>query len=206
MNRSTRLAIAAAVIGLALRLVTGLPPWPERTVTVTISLLLLAAAAVAAMWALLTIDEGLLPEPAPDAEVPDGEPAPDAPATARIHHLDLDELAQLAGCHTLVYRAVADVPTGDPETAFEVSQNLEERPWNSAPRIRPLSFAPARSTSVGDVIEIAGTLHIVRDVGFGVVASFEDALEEARSTSFLGLYVGAHPRSILYDQLRTRPS
>ncbi len=206
MNRSARLVITAAVIGLALGLLAGLPPWPERTVMVTISLLLLAAAAVAAMWAMLTIDEGLVPEPAPDAEVPDGEPAPDAPATARIHHLDLDGRAQLDGCHTLFYKAVADVETGDPETAFEVSQNLEERPWNSAPRIRPLSFAPARSTSVGDVIEIAGTLHIVRHVGFGVVGSFGEALEEARSSSFLGLYASAHPRSILYHQLRTRAS
>lgn len=205
MNRATRRAVSAAVIGLALGLVTGLPPWPERTVTVTISLLLLAAAAVAAMWALLTIDEGLVPEPAPEAEVPDGEPAPDAPATARIHHLDLDELAQLASCHTLVYRAVADVPTADPETAFEMSQNLES-PWAAGDRVSPLAGTNCRSTSVGDVIVIAGTLHIVRDVGFGVVASFEEALEEAHSSSFLGLYVSAHPRSILYHQLRTRAS
>ena len=205
MNRSTRRAVSAAVIGLALGLVTGLPPWPERTVTVTISLLLLAAAAVAAMWALLTFDEGLVPEPAPDAEVPDGEPAPDAPATARIHHLDLDELAQFVGCHTLVYRAVADVPTADPETAFEMSQNLEA-PWTAGDGVSSLAGKNCRSTSVGDVIEIAGTLHIVRHVGFGVVGSFGEALEEARSSSFLGLYASAHPRSILYHQLRTRAS
>ncbi len=124
MNRSTRRAVSAAVIGLALGLVTGLPPWPERTVTDTISLLLLAAAAVAAMWALFTIDEGLVPEPAPDAEVPDGEPWPDAPATARIHHLDLHELAQLAGCHTLVYRAVADVPTAFYMTAAQLDNGV----------------------------------------------------------------------------------
>lgn len=205
MNRSTRLAISAAVIGLALGLVTGLPPWPERTVMVTISLLLLAAAAFAAMWALLTIDEKQEDGPASDVVAPDPELASDAPLTARIHHLDLDERALLEGRQALVYRAVADVPTGDLETAFEMSQNLDSS-WVAGDGVRALAGTSCRSTSVGDVIDIAGTLHIVRDFGFGVVGSFDEALEEARSTSFLGLYASAHPRSVLYFQQRKQAS
>lgn len=204
MNRATRLAVSAAVIGLALGLVAGLPPWPERTVMVTISLLLLASAATAAMWALLSIDEDPADGPAPGAETPVTSltlVAGTAPATARIHHVDLDERALLDGSHVLVYKAVADISTGDAEAAFEMSQNLDSS-WTEQAEVLPLVDGPLRSTSVGDVIDIAGTFHIVRDFGFGVVASLDEALEEARSTSFLGLYASAHPHSVLFYQTR----
>ena len=176
MNRSTRLAISAAVIGLALGLVAGLPPWPERTVMVTISLLLLAAAAFAAMWALLTIDEGLVTDP--------DEPAQEAPAVARIHHLTI--VADAAGNPRLAYTPVADVATGDAEEAFARSQNIDSS-WIEGEGVTPIACDSSRSTSVGDVIELAGSLVIVEPIGFADVSSFDAALEHARTTSFLAL-------------------
>lgn len=182
MTRSARLAITAAVIGLALGLAAGMPPWPDRTTMVTISLLLLASAAVAAMWAMLTI------EPLEDAELDPALPA--APARARIHQLSI--ATDAAGTPALAYTAVADIATDSADDAFARSQNIDSS-WTEGDGVNPYVDGSCRSTSVGDVIDITGRLLIVEPIGFAEVVSLAAAIERARATSFLAYLLPKSP-------------
>jgi len=66
------------------------------------------------------------------------------------------------------FTAVATVETANPGDAYERTNSID-RGWWENERVTPL-IGPARSTSVGDVMELPdGSLPLVRGIGFGPV-------------------------------------
>lgn len=65
------------------------------------------------------------------------------------------------------YVHVADIDSADPEFAFRHTQHIDED-WTENPpgEITVVQGAKARSTSVGDIVEIEGTYMLVAGVGF----------------------------------------
>lgn len=64
---------------------------------------------------------------------------------------------------------VADVATGEPGEAYELTNSITND-WKLNHGVTPLAWVPVRSTSVGDVMELAdGTLLLVKGIGFGEV-------------------------------------
>ena len=106
---------------------------------------------------------------------------------------------------SVTYALVAEIRTDSLDVAFATSQQFGSRPWTERPRIRAVVSVPCRSTSLGDVLEFRGELHIIRPSGFARVDSLATAAAELRSLLALESVVGP-PRSTAKERSRaSRP-
>lgn len=118
----------------------------------------------------------------------------------RVHHA---VTLQVAGVEpSVTYALVAEIRTESLDIAFATSQQFGSRPWTERPRIRPVAQVPCRSTTLGDVLELRGELHIIRASGFGRVDSIAAAVEEFQTSAMLRGLVGPAPGSV---NERSRP-
>lgn len=112
----------------------------------------------------------------------------------RVHHA---VTLQVAGVEPrVIYALVAVIGTDSLDVAFASSQQFGSRPWTERPRIRPVAQVPCRSTTLGDVLELRGELHIIRASGFARVDSIAAAVEEFQTSTMLRGIVGPAASSV----------
>ena len=112
----------------------------------------------------------------------------------RVHHavtLQVDDEEP-----SVTYALVAEIRTDSLDVAFATSQQFGSRPWTERPRIRPVASLPCRSTTIGDVLELRGELHIIRASGFARVDSLAAAVEEFQNSATLRGIVGPAGSSV----------
>jgi hypothetical protein len=121
----------------------------------------------------------------------------------RVHHA---VTLQVAGVEpSVTYALVAEIRTDSLDIAFATSQQFGSRPWTERPRVRAVVATPCRSTSLGDVLELRGELHIIRPAGFAPVESLAAAAAEVRAGVALASIVGP-PKSAATERSRlSRP-
>lgn len=96
---------------------------------------------------------------------------------------DEDVVAAVAAFGHGCYVHVADIDGDDPDFAFRHTQHLDHS-WSENPHqgVVPVQGATARSTSVGDLIEVDGTYMLVAGIGFRVMpADFVSAAKRHSS-------------------------
>lgn len=68
------------------------------------------------------------------------------------------------------FTLVASVETSEPGEAYELTNSITND-WKLNDGVTPMAWVPMRSTSVGDVMELAdGRLLLVKGMGFGEMA------------------------------------
>ena len=92
---------------------------------------------------------------------------------------------------SVTYVLVAEIKTHSLDVAFATSQQFGSRPWTERPHIRAVVATPCRSTSIGDVLEFRGELHVIRPTGFTRIESFAAAAAELRAAVALEPNIGA---------------
>lgn len=70
--------------------------------------------------------------------------------------------------------AIAETETTSLEEARALTRHFGKRPWTTRRRVRVLTEGTVRSTSPGDVLELAGAFYLVLPVGFSLVSGLDD--------------------------------